>query len=350
MHNNNMASNPPMLNGKRKRATVNYAELANEDNIINDFDDAESADERAGIGNDEDRDESFSTRRKVCPYTRNSRPRLSLTIIQKPTKKAPPKKKLKKTLFPKSKPKPKKPSAFRFLDLPPELRDEIYELALTDDNGVSIVGHQDSYRHVAHRGRVYASDAYLQTYRRRNTRYLKDGQKEVAPKERKFVPALLATNKQINAEAINFLYRQNFVFQNPTALHSFLAMIGLRNQQRLENIAIMSWGKSGVAKGNNHSSLTLLAGATNLKSLGIMCDVSYYSNKPQWIARRLFRDGHWFFEAYGAANGRKDAAVDIIQLSDENFKHWYLGHDGVDSGKKIKLFKSELRSLLDMKR
>lgn len=227
----------------------------------------------------------------------------------------------------------------------------IYEVALTDANGVAIVGNQEGYRHVARRGKVYSPEAFSQTYRRRNHRRLKDGnQEEISPIETRFIPALLAVNKQIHAEGINYLYGHNFTFKDPTALHSFLAGIGPRNQQRLINIAIMAWGQSGVAKGNNHSSMTLLAGATNLKDLNIMCDVGYYSRKPQWIARRLFRDGHWFFEAYGAANGRRDAAVDIVRVSDENFKPWYHQNVDVDTEKNNKGFKAELRNLLRIRR
>lgn len=227
----------------------------------------------------------------------------------------------------------------------------IYDLALTDANGVSIVGYQESYRHVARRGKVYASDAYRQTYRRRNHRYLKDGdQQEVSPIKTKFIPALLAVNKQIHDEGINLLYGHDFVFEDPTALHSFLAMIGPFNQKRLLNVGIMAWGQSGVGKGNNHSGMTLLSGATNLKALNLMCDVGYYSNKPQWIARRLFRDGHWFFEAYGAANGRKDAVVDIIHMSDENFKARYYRNEKGDATKDEQRFRTELSALLGVMR
>jgi hypothetical protein len=265
-------------------------------------------------------------------------------VSQKPTKKTPPKKKIKTT----TKPKPKKEKSFRFLDLPAELRDMIYEMTLADVNGISIVGYQSEYRHVARRGPVYSMEHYLRGWRRhRRGNADRDGE-QVSPIKTTFVPALLAVNKQINAEAINFLYGHDFTFADSAALHSFLATVGVDNQRRLAKIEVKSWGQSGVAKGHNHASLTLLAGATNLKSLILACDVSVYSNKPARIAARVFGDAHRFLEAYGAANGRKDAAVDILELDESSFASW--GQSKVTNPEQtISHFKSCLRSLLGVK-
>lgn len=222
----------------------------------------------------------------------------------------------------------------------------IYELTLTDPNGVGIVAGQAGHRHVAVRGEVYANHDF--EYRPYYTRRPKHGAVELAPISTTFVPALLAVNRQINAEGINYLYGQDFVFKDTTALHSFLAPIGTRNQQRLENIEVMAWGRSGVSKGNNHAALTLLAGATNLKSLKLMCDVSYWSNNPTRIANRVFADGHWFLEAYGAANGRKDAAVDILEMDPSNFIHSWRPNTE-DGEVLIQRFKTALSALLGVK-
>lgn len=221
----------------------------------------------------------------------------------------------------------------------------IYELTLADANGVSIVGYQSGYRRIARRGPVYPPEAYSHP---RRSRYLKAGKPELCPISTKFVPALLAVNKQINAETINYLYGHDFVFENTTALHSFLAPMSLRTQQRLTSIEIMAWGKSGEKQGHNYSGLTLLSGATNLKSLRITCDVSYWSNHPGRIAARIYRDAHWFFEAFGAANGRKDAAVDILELDESNFISWYKS-ERVEMSVLVERFEVSLRGLLGVK-
>lgn len=262
-----------------------------------------------------------------------------LTVSQK-TKKA--KLKKKKDMKAKKTPKAKEPKPFRFLDLPPELRDMIYELALTDRNGVSIVACERGYRHSVRRGEVYVPEAYRRGYFRQK-RLLPD-QEELPPIETKFIPAMLALNKQINAEAINYLYGHDFVFQNSAALHCLLATVGPRNQQRLINVDVMDWGREGAAKAMNYSSMTLLAGATNLKSLRFLCDVGYWSIRPNRVARRLFRDAVLFFEAYGRANGRKDAAVDILHFGDVSFHTWAPQHQSPADAHES--FKFELRRLL----
>lgn len=245
----------------------------------------------------------------------------------------------------KTMPKLKKEKSFRFLDLPAELRDMIYELTLADANGVSIAGFQSGYRRIARRGPVYPPEAYSHG---RRSRYPKHGEPELCPISTEFVPALLAVNKQINAEAINYLYGHDFIFENTTALHSFLAPMSLRTQQRISSVEIMAWSRSGEKQGHNYSGLTLLSGATNLKSLRIACNVSYWSNQPGRIAARIYRDAHWFFEAYGAANGRKDAAVDILELDESNFVSWYRSQP-VEMSVLVERFKVSLRGLLGVK-
>jgi hypothetical protein len=339
-----MADNPLVLTGKRKRAAISYVEPDDVEELQSDEEQSELL---APLDvSDSDSDDGDRTFGKVYGPPRSSPCASSLTVSQKTTKKAPPKKKIKTTTKPKT--KAKKEKAFRFLDLPPELRDMIYEMTLADVNGISIVGHQFNYRHIARRGPVYSKEHYIRGWRGRRLGVRDRNGEQVSPITTTFVPALLAVNKQINAEGINFLYGHDFAFADSTALHSFLATIGADNQRRLTQIEVKSWGQSGVAKGHNHASLTLLAGATNLKSLILACDVSVYSHKPARIAARVFGDAHRFLEAYGAANGRKDAAVDILELDESSFAHW--GQSKVANPDiMITSFKTCLRSLLGVK-
>ena len=334
-----MSDKSLILTGKRKRAAVSYAEPDDVFEFQSDEEQVELA-AQPDMSNSDDED-TFGVRPKVRFLHPNllDEKATMLTLSQKTKKQAPPKKKAKSTL------KAKKEQSFRFLDLPAELRDMIYEMTLADANGVSIRGYQYGHRRVAHRGPVYAPDSYTRTYRGRR---LKDGQNEVRPISTDFIPGLLAVNKQINAEAINYLYGHEFVFENTTALHSFLAPMSARNKKRLKSLEIMAWGQSGEAKGHNYSGLTLLSGATNLKSLRITCDVSYWSNQPGRIAARIFRDAHWFFEAYGAANGRKDAAVNILELDNSNFVSWHASAPA-DMSVLVERFKISLRGLLGVK-
>lgn len=65
--------------------------------------------------------------------------------------------------------------------------------------------------------------------------------------------------------------------------------------------------------GHNFAAFNALSGCTNLKSLFFDCDPIYRNTAEKW-AQRLYRDGSYFFEAYGAANGGYHAAMDIIDL------------------------------------
>lgn len=56
-------NNPPLLTGKRKRATVSYAELEDAFDLDGYDQNVERSDDAAIL--DDDQDESFGTRRKV---------------------------------------------------------------------------------------------------------------------------------------------------------------------------------------------------------------------------------------------------------------------------------------------
>jgi hypothetical protein len=224
----------------------------------------------------------------------------------------------------------------------------IYEMALTDVNGVGIVAKTKGHRRTASRGPVYSSSNYHRSgWGWRSRRRLKRDSTSAVLTDTQFVPALLAVNKQLNFEGINYLYGQDFVFEKTTALQQFLAVIGLQNQQRLISVELVSWTTTGVAKSANYSALTLLAGATNLQSLVFNCTLNHWGAQPEYIASQIFRDGHHFMEAYGKANGSKDAAADIIELDDGNFDPTKLFSDTPPSVKESQArFETMLRNLL----
>lgn len=231
-------------------------------------------------------------------------------------KRSPKKKKPKHALLRR---RPEKP--FPFIDLPPELRDMIYEMAFTDVNGISLETRTKAYRRTVCRAPIFDSDECLYSWRRHpNAKQTpKDGAQDFAPKVRDLVPNLLAVSKQIHNEAVDILYGQDFIFRDTDALHRFLAIIGLRNQKRLRSIDIKSFCMGRNSKTLNHCAFMSLAAATNLKTLRLNNDEFRYHANPKAFARGIYRDAHHFLEAYGIANGRRDAAIDIMQLDDDVF-------------------------------
>ena len=204
------------------------------------------------------------------------------------------------------------------MELPPELRDMIYEMALTDADGMSIVSTTKAYRRTV--CRAASDDLESCRYRQRGSRY-QITEDRSAPK--RLVPNLLAVSKQIHNETINILYRQDFAFEDTDALHRFLAVIGLRNQQRLRRVDVGSFCTGRNTRAINHCAFMSLAGATNLKTLVLSnAEFSYYGS-AKGLARGLYSNTHFFLEAYGAAHGRTDAAIDIIELDERVFDSFY---------------------------
>lgn len=177
------------------------------------------------------------------------------------------------------------------------------------------------------------------------------GKDSVPEKENSLTPALLAVNKQIHAEGTTWLYQQRIVLEDTTTLHTFLAAIGPTNRQIVTEIVVKGWGCGrGSHKAMNVAALTSAAECTNLKIFRLDCHVEYYRH-PKGTARQLYRDGHYFFERFGAARGRKDAIVDVLQLSDCNFDgqghyRWQADDDTAEVGERKEEFRASLRELL----
>lgn len=217
------------------------------------------------------------------------------------------------------------------MKLPPELRDYIYELALTNDGGLKLVSKTKAYRRTIARGVIH-NDGENGYYRRRNrwgwtqTNDNEDDSSEEEPAYNSLAPNLLAVNKQIHSEAIGYLYQQPIMLEDTMALHTWLAAIGPKNRLQPLDITVKSWGDGrGTHKAMNVAALTMMAGCTNIRSFNLDCEVGHV-RQPKHLAQQLYRDGHYFFEAYGAANGKRDAGIDVIQLNEWNYdKGYYWG-------------------------
>lgn len=147
--------------------------------------------------------------------------------------------------------KPKKTKnvpPFRFLDLPPEIRDEIYDLALTEPDGITLVPRTKDYRRTVTRGPITTQDGNNYYGRPRRRFYWGNGRNHssqtsaIGNPTRQLVPNLLAVNKQIRNEASSILYKQDIILESTTSLHVFIAQIGPYNRQLLSDVTIKGWG------------------------------------------------------------------------------------------------------------
>ncbi|SMR48518.1 unnamed protein product [Zymoseptoria tritici ST99CH_1A5] len=243
--------------------------------------------------------------------------------------KAPPKKKVK--IAPQSKKrKPKEQKPFRFLELPAELRDEIYDLCLTEPDGLLLVSKRRGARKTVARGSVTTQTGthYHGKYRsggyRGWRRYYYGNQDRpettsFGSRSRRFVPALLAVNKQMREEGSSRLYKQEIALEDTTALFNFIATIGDYNRQMVSSLTIKGWGQGrGKADAHNTAAFAMLSVCKNIQTLHMDCSLQAHRD-PADLADTFYRAAHFFLEALVDAKGDVDAAVDVIQLAEWHF-------------------------------
>jgi hypothetical protein len=132
------------------------------------------------------------------------------------------------------------------------------------------------------------------------------------------VPSLLSVCKQIYQEGCDILYGNEFIFTNSFALYSFLLNLGPVGSKHLKHLRIMGWSYSRTMKGYNHSCFAVLVWATNLETLCLDNTPGYHRN-ANGMASQLYRDAFPWFEAVGAAKGKIDAGVHILQIASDAF-------------------------------
>lgn len=204
------------------------------------------------------------------------------------------------------------------MSLPAELKNEIYALALIDPNCIFLVSKTKRHRRIVQRsdpsavrpgcGCRFHSQSSAST--------------STVNKFAALIPNILLLNRAVYAETQPILYAGNtFALDDTSALHAFLANIGPKNRATVTDITLRGWGYTRGHKAFNHSAFTMLASAMNLSSLRLDCRLNW--GGPQRVAKQLYRDGFHWLEAVGVAKGKFDAAIDVLEISDENWRRYY---------------------------
>lgn len=298
----------------------------------------------------------------ISPYSKRKRPQISYyedysedsdwyeshdsTAESRPNKKS-------KRAPKSSRPLPKR-KIFPFLSLPAELRNAIYALALTEENGIYLVSKTKNYRRVvelAPSNQQPCSNYPTIWQRRGYVGFSSPEEKETPQAVPNLAIALLATNRQIYSEALPILYSNRFMLKDTTALHAFMANLNLKTRSLLETISILSWGRTQSHKALNHPGLTMLTEAVNLKRLHFNIRIAG-RGEPRRVARQIYRDGFHWLEAVGSAKGKKDAAVELIEVLEGNWQRnsWTTrreGPEGRGPQHNLGAFRDELRKLLE---
>lgn len=252
--------------------------------------------------------------------------------------------------------------ARRSLTMPQEIRDEIYELALTEPDGITVTTRKSNHRHIVERGHIVVSEGnnysgkqqpryrgYRHTRIRAGASFTYFGTRRQAS----LSPSLCAVSKQMREEASSVLYKQEIILADTTALHVFITTIGPFNWRLLSHLTIKGWGVLKSNSSHNFAAFAAMAGCVNLKSLFLDCSITTYPNTPaHQLAEQIYTNAHFFLEAYGTANGRYDAALDVLEMSMFHFKE----KEGPDEAqhpsgsefgdKKYKAFNAALRSFI----
>ncbi|KAK8022580.1 hypothetical protein PG993_013347 [Apiospora rasikravindrae] len=237
-----------------------------------------------------------------------------------------PHKKRKCSVKPQKAQKPQKP--FPFLSLPPELRNLIYSMVLTDSRGaVYLEAKGKSHRRIAkhcdpfsryHSWSVQGADGPAREDWDRYGDY-------------RLTPALLAASKAIYAEAAPMLYGQRFVAQDGFALMAFLMLLSPERVALLRRVAISDWFDTRSHTSTNLPAVALLRDAAPaLERFEIQTGLvnryfSYCSYRDRntvapvlRLARKIYRDCHPLLYAVMRARGF-DAVLEVVRLVEDDW-------------------------------
>ncbi|KAF1822248.1 uncharacterized protein K489DRAFT_410577 [Dissoconium aciculare CBS 342.82] len=194
-----------------------------------------------------------------------------------------------------------------FLSLPAEIRSEIYQYSLIAPDPLAFQPAGTRKLPTAERGfwRFLYKDWEAQ-------------QREYAqhePRLNRLAPALLAINSHIHREAADVLYGgQAFTFQNYAIAYYCLSRMGAANRARMRAIRILGQAAHGAGSRTRIApALKLLADCVQLRSL-FLGHRFMRPRDPHESARELYRDGYQFFREFGAAQGRRDAVLDVLEF------------------------------------
>jgi hypothetical protein len=211
---------------------------------------------------------------------------------------------------------PKKNSVFRFFNLPRELRDQIYELALVGSSGIVLKASKSIHRRVPQR-----------------IRYLDSPYSRVQPEG--LAPNLLRTCRAVYEEALPILYGQPISFLDTRALHNFLSVAGPTNIALLKHVLIEEIPYSKTCKVISHPAFALLGPASRLRKLTLDFYVGWspqsdVNQECAEVAKRLFSMCFEFLEIRVREDIR-DGQIeerDVISVFDLEY-HPYVDRPGI---------------------
>lgn len=179
-----------------------------------------------------------------------------------------------------------------FLHLPPEVRNTIYKLTITDKDG------------------QWLSDKHRREYR------LRPSHLERVPPDltELLAPKLVLASRQVHEEANAMLYSNTIRLENQENLRDFLRVIGASNRQLLRSLRIDNW--ESCDHPTKSEVWQLLGECTGLDHIHWYAHRTWFNKiTAREIAGDIWDHGQSFLRKVGAREGKADAALDILHLS-----------------------------------
>lgn len=193
----------------------------------------------------------------------------------------------------------------------------IYGYTLEDPSGINLVASFQHRRRTVQRISPGLMSQIAGGYYSRSRYYI--GRNDTADPVA-LVPALLAVSKQIYQEGRDVLYNNEFRFADTTVLYHFMLNISPAGAKHLKHLRIMSFNYSRGMTAYNNACFAVLGQATNLKTLHID-QISGRSSHSPGAAAKFYRDAFPWLEAVGAAQGKFDAGVELLQIDPDVFDY-----------------------------
>lgn len=234
-----------------------------------------------------------------------------------------------------------KRNIFRFMDLPAELRNRIYDLSLTTSATIELVPTQDANgRNIVRRESFFYKPPCRQTY------YPTLG----------LIPSLLLVNKAIYAEGVFILYANKLSFNNLKGLFIFIISLSAMAKSWVQDLTlkVVQYGNwlFGAKDPENPAhpeykscdvvlaTLMTLIGVPNLKHLHLRLtvgidDLAFWDMdsdgdfdglwKMDDFVNLLFPLAHMWLDALSIKKGSQEKAVEVIDI-EINDVYWPDSH------------------------